>query len=393
MRRRSRSLGRQVLRLVAENPAVVRQYGPTVARGAVRALGGVAGLAATSLSSLAEQHRAASRALSRSQQARALSYRHSMPLRRAGPAGTFVRRAKSRSRFRRKSKLNALISGTESKLSKLNDISVTTKAISDPSVAGQSIGTVSIYMGPKADADSFIPFENSHYLEGLRYPVGDTINDRNGRYIFLRHTTLKIHIKMQPPTIPSVPERPPVIPIGPVHCRMIVWKVNKNASTLQIDKGRDPSKNFFLDVEANEFGTSQIPNGTETPNIASLATHKFMNALVNKSAYTVIRDKRFKLNYPTTVTNTFTNALIQGPQNTKGTIEKFFTMRLPWNRKVRFNKKIIDPYSNMPDDLDYRYNITFFYSSMPLGTEDAPMALSPDLLRLTAYGVTSAIDN
>lgn len=203
-------------------------------------------------------------------------------------------------------------------------------------------------------------YSNFDALDGMTFPVGTGPNDRVGKYMYLKKTTVNLKVALTTPNRLSSPTR----------FRCVVYKAKRNntAGVYVVD----PGLNLFIDDQGREFGTS-----------SSIATSSqamtFQTAIVNRKNYDVLRDFQFVLTPPVASVQGGSNLVT--PISQTGLCEKMLRFQLGHYKKVSFNS------TNEPSDLNYSYCISLF--SMPVGSSTAATNNWSTSLR----GTVSALDN
>lgn len=197
-------------------------------------------------------------------------------------------------------------------------------------------------------------------LQGFTWPQGVSNNERIGKYMTLKQTSLSFRIGLVDVPRASNPQR----------FRVIVYKAKRNA--ILGAAGGNPNENLFIGLNGTELGI----NNTYAQNAVA---YEMMTMLVNKRNYDVYHDSQFMLCHPT--------YSIQGGSNIVSPIsqgypnEKNFLWKLPHNQKSAFGV------GNIPEDLRYQYCITVL--SMPTGDLTGT---GQNSWRTQVRGVTSALD-
>jgi hypothetical protein len=241
---------------------------------------------------------------------------------------------------------------------KLNALEVSNARTPDPQALPPAVGPV--YQTNYCLGQVPVGYLNFNALGGFEWALGTGPNDRIGKYMYLKKTTVNLKISLNDPGRG-----------GQTRFRVLVYKSRRNNTPGQYSI--TPGENLFL----NEVG---LPFGTDTSVNANDATMKFQTAIVNKRNYQVVRDFQFVLT-PSSVT-------VQGGSNlvsplSQGTLsEKHLRFQLGHYKKTSFN-----PNTDRPDDLNYQYLITIL--SFPVGSTTSQASAWTSSIR----GTVSAGDN
>lgn len=200
-------------------------------------------------------------------------------------------------------------------------------------------------------------FTNFITLGGFVFPQGTGDNERLGRYMYLKKTTLHLNVGLQSS----------VRGTGPTRFRVIVYKARRNdAPGTPL---ADPGDNLLIDDEGNTFGMNTSINQT---NVA----FQVQNALPNKKNYHILKDRKFLLCPPVSAVQGGSNIVTPSSQGQLN--EKNMTFNLGHWKKTSFGS------NNQPEDLNYTYCVSIF--SMPVGAHDT---LTNNWISST-YGTVSA---
>lgn len=178
-------------------------------------------------------------------------------------------------------------------------------------------------------------------LEGFEWPQGTGPNERIGRYMYLKRTTLQMRIAMNP-----------LARHGPVKFRVIVYKEKRNR--YNIAGGGNPNADLFL----NHVGA---PVGINTANAANTRAMNFNTQLVNKRNYQVVKDLKFTL--------ATQNISSQGSTE-PFTVNQHFKSEKMLNFSLGHYKKTAFDANGNPEDTRYRYCVTII--GMPVSNSVAP---------------------
>lgn len=201
---------------------------------------------------------------------------------------------------------------------------------------------------------------------GFAAPQGDGKNNRDGQFIFLKHTTAALTIQMD--HLSASTSRPAAI-----RFRVIVFK-NKRAmdpSGLTLS----PDFNLFLQNDGNNFGDSST--GANAMNIMDMQLQP-----LNTNSYTPLMDRQFTLQHtseinPSTAGN---NAVAQ----TNFPSTKTIRLRFNHNTKARIPLDATDE----PIDYNYRFAVAIyaFWPNQAYATAgDDPLTWSASIRGTTGF--------
>jgi len=250
----------------------------------------------------------------------------------------------------------------ENKIQKFNGVYVDSPKSQQPSFTGPlylynaCLGTgASTWLGPQGTP-------NFTDLQGFTWGQGVQSDQRIGRYLFLKHTTMNMRIGMN-----SVPKM-----VCPTQFRIVVFKAKRNAAFGS--SGGNPNADLFLNNDGTAIGVN-VASAVET------RTFEFMNMLVNKRNYEVHTDKKIILQ-PSNVT-VQGSASIVTPFSTKYPPEATFQFKLPHNTKAAF------PPGNFGEPLDLNYQYCVQVIAAPLGSTTA----AADDWHISFRGTVSCVDS
>lgn len=252
--------------------------------------------------------------------------------------------------------------GTEIKIQKLEGLYLGTPKPQNPALTGplyyhaSCLGLpASTWIGPQGGATNFYP------LQGFTWPQGVQSNQRIGRYLFLKHTTMNVRLNMISPVKGDFA----------TQFRIIVFKAKRNAAFGT--SGGNPNEDLFLDSAGN-------PMGVNTSSDVDTRTFEFMNMIVNKRNYDVHMDKKVILQ-PQHITVQGSNAIVS-PLSTNYPQEYTFPLTLKHNSKAAF------PPGNYGEPLDLNYQYCIFVIASPYGNTNT----GADNWRISLRGTVSCID-
>lgn len=219
-----------------------------------------------------------------------------------------------------------------------------------PNIPG---GTNPLWPGPTGA-------NNFQSLDGFQWSQGTGPNERVGRYLYLKHTTLQMRLAMLNTPLNSTP----------TQFRVIVYKAKRNAAAGT--GGGNPNDDLFLQNDGRVFGLNLL-------SVAESRTFEFMNMLINKRNYQVVADTKCILQPSTCAVQGGSN--IVSPIATAYPCEKTFSMRLKHNAKTAFSN------FNQPLDLNYQYCVTVI--AAPMGEAE----VLADDWRISFRGTVSCMDS
>ncbi len=166
-------------------------------------------------------------------------------------------------------------------------------------------------------------------LNGFIWPNGTLSNQRIGRYMYLKRTTLQMRVSMNQ-----------LSRHGPVRFRLIVYKEMRNR--YNTPGNGNPNTDLFIDHEGNDTGFNIVT--------ANANQVQDMNTqLVNRRNYKVVKDFKFTL---APEQNQVQGQAIPFNVNQHNKSSKDITLKLGHYHKATFGQ------DNTPDDFKYRYCIT-----------------------------------
>ncbi len=200
---------------------------------------------------------------------------------------------------------------------------------------------------------------NFNNLGGFEWPQGTGANERVGRYLYLKRSTINMRFAMNPQSRH-----------GPVKFRVIVYKEKRNRYNTAANG--NPNEDLFIDHQGLTKGFN---------NVATLdaRTMNFSTWLVNKRNYQVVKDFKFTLNPETISYQGGTDPRVVNQSMYPS--EKNFTLSLGHYAKAEFDT------TNTPTDMMYRYCMTIV--SMPCNTSTQPHSDYKSYVR----GTVSVVDN
>lgn len=193
------------------------------------------------------------------------------------------------------------------------------------------------------DIRPFLGNQWSNHLDLYNFPLGDDSNQRQGRYMYLRNTTLKMEIQMHPILDVANPSIFNNLNNAYEFRLLVIRAKRKYQQYGDSDDLAKPSNSLFLDKTNTSFGLSDL----------SHSTFEYMNQMVNKRQWSVVKDTRFTLSPPSV-------ELRSGNDSANSTnvcalrypIKKKIDCYIPFNRKSYFNNDAVDPTENIPTNID-----------------------------------------
>ncbi|AGS36193.1 hypothetical protein [Circoviridae 6 LDMD-2013] len=212
---------------------------------------------------------------------------------------------------------------------------------------------------------------------------------RNGRSIYLRRTSIAVHITC--PTVQASGNLE-LNEAGPFRVRMIVYRVRLATTQSEDAEERDTGKDFFIDPMGRPWGWKGFDDQVKQPDthLPRITGYDVMSQPVNSNKYQVIKDVKFsmqpKMSISAAESDTTGQWLVNTPKRAPHT--KYFNIQLPWGRKAHFTNTItgaqedtlalrhaammqescdfspilksIDLSAAEPDDFNWRTHIVFF---------------------------------
>lgn len=198
-------------------------------------------------------------------------------------------------------------------------------------------------------------------LEGFEFPAGTGPNQRIGKYMYLKKTTL--HLKIAMNNLVNTATQ--------LRFRVVVYKSKRN--NVPGTAGGNPSLNLFIDDRGREFGV----DNTLTNNEASM---QYTTAIVNRKNYHVVKDTQFILTPQTCAVQGGSNVV--SPLSQAGPTERTMRFELGHYAKTSF-----DAGTSKPTDLNFQYCVSII--AMPVGN---PTDRAADWFS-AVRGTVSALDN
>ncbi len=200
---------------------------------------------------------------------------------------------------------------------------------------------------------------NFNNLGGFEWPQGTGPQERVGRYLYLKRSTVNMRFAM------NAQSRH-----GPVKFRVIIYKEKRNRYNTAANG--NPNDDLFIDHQGLVKGFNNLaPVDGRVMN--------FSTWLINKRNYQVVKDFKFTLNPETISYQGGTDPRVVNQSFYPA--EKNFTLSLGHYAKAEFDT------TNTPTDMMYRYCMTVV--SMPTNTSTQPHQDYKSYVR----GTVSVVDN
>jgi len=196
-------------------------------------------------------------------------------------------------------------------------------------------------------------------LEGTSFSQGTGANQRIGKYLYLKNTSMRVKIQMSDTAD---------VRSNPIRFRVIMFKTRRNyvAGTT----GGNPENNLFLNPQGGEFGVNTL----------GLEAMDYETSLVNKKNYIVVKDQQFILQ-PIVSQPLGSASAIPGAGVYKN--EKYMYFNLGHYKKVAMEPGTGDN----PADLNYQYALCIL--ATPVGS----CRTQAKNWSVSIRGTTSAYDN
>lgn len=210
-------------------------------------------------------------------------------------------------------------------------------------------------------------------MDLYKFPQGDTGNERNGSYMFIKKSHLKMEIQMLPKTEQDVRGLN-----STTEFRLMIVKANRKFNKL----GQSPvaGSSLFLDTQNNQFGfgVAGIPSTAST----------FLNQKqpINKRKWLVYKDTSFTLTPPAQeiLDNANPTQFGYNTSNSKYPVKKFISCDLPIFKKCHFEDS-----TDVPSNVDTQWLIILQAVRSNYCGEVKP----PLNYRMNVVATTSASDN
>jgi len=169
-------------------------------------------------------------------------------------------------------------------------------------------------------------------LAGIVIPQGSGATQRNGQYVYLKHSNVFYNIDTQANATTT----------PPMECRVIVFRARRAVNPAGLSY--DPSTSLLLD----DVGT---PTGHS---VSGVNGYDLTRRLLNRRDWIIKRDSRFMVSAPY---NTSPNGEVNGYTG-KYPCMKNFQFKLPYNHKTRYNDQ------NLPEDCAYHWGMVLYVRSI-----------------------------
>ncbi len=201
-------------------------------------------------------------------------------------------------------------------------------------------------------------------VNGFAAPQGDGKNNRDGQFIWLKHTTAALTIQMD--HLENVVSQRPAA----TKFRVIVFKAKRALNPLGLTTS--PDTNLFLQNNGNNQGDSSTA-------VNAMNVMDMMLQPINTNSFLVLKDTQFTLQH-TTDNSAANSAAIQ----TNFPSNKTMRLRLNHNTKARIPLNSTDE----PIDYDYRFAVAiyaFYPNQNPTTAVDTPLAWSASIRGTTGF--------
>ncbi len=198
-------------------------------------------------------------------------------------------------------------------------------------------------------------------LDGFQWQQGTAADRRIGKYLFLKHTTSQLRINCVSPTRYGTA----------LQFRVIVYRAKRNSPLGTA--GGNPCDDLFINNSGREIGINN--NATNASR-----SFEYMNMIVNKKNYMVVKDEKFILQPSVQQVNGGSNLVSAFSQTYPP--EKTISMELKHNSKTAFSDT-----TNQPLDLNYQYCVSIISAPYGNATDN-----SSDW-RSSIRGTISCLDN
>jgi len=226
------------------------------------------------------------------------------------------------------------------------------------------------------------PSLQGNYWEDMNayyYAQGDTKQDRDGDFLFVKGTTVNMNIQMlggENTGAAGAATNQGLNP--PVLFRLMVIKGNRKNNPL--GKTTSVLNELFLDTVNNRYGTD---SATHTP-------YEYMHAPINKRNWTVIKDTKFILEPPAVDFNDQSTASSINPASGKHASHKNFKLYLKCNQKCHYMP------NGQPDNFDTQtlFILQAVNTGFNLATSTTPATIgTPRNYAVNVMSTTAALDS
>lgn len=202
-----------------------------------------------------------------------------------------------------------------------------------------------------------------------QFPQGDGNTERNGNYLYIKKTHLKLEVQMLPTTVKA-----PLQTLNSVtEFRLMIVKANRKYNKL--GSSPLPDNSLFLNTQNDQFGINDTGS----------TTFVNMRQPINKRKWLVYMDKRFTLSPPSKAAeDSAPEAWAFNVANPQYPVKKFITLDLPIYKKCHYETG-----SDVPDNVDTQF-LMILQGVRSNYCQDVIAA--PRDYRLNILGTTSAGD-
>lgn len=204
------------------------------------------------------------------------------------------------------------------------------------------------------------------------FPQGDGSTERNGNYLYIKKTHLKMEVQMLPTSVAAATPQDALNSV--TEFRLMVVKANRKFNKL--GQSPLPDNSLFLNTQNDQFGINDTGS----------TTFVNMQQPINKRKWLVYKDMRFTLSPPSReAIDTSPEQWAFNSANPKYPVKKFISLNLPVFKKCHFETG-----SDVPDNVDTQWVIIIQavrsnYCTASIG--------APRDYRLNMVATTSASDN
>lgn len=203
-------------------------------------------------------------------------------------------------------------------------------------------------------------------ISGFTAPQGDGKNNRDGQFIWLKHTTAALSIQMDHAQAAGGRA-------SAVKFRVIVFKAKRALNP--VGQTTSPDSNLFLQNNGNNQGDSST--GVNAMNVMDM-----MLQPLNTNSFYIMKDTQFTLQHPVELD---LSAQGNGIAQSKFPSNKVMRLRLPHQTKARIPLGGTDE----PIDYDYRFAVAiyaFYPNQNPtVFPTDAPLSWSASIRGTTGF--------
>lgn len=192
---------------------------------------------------------------------------------------------------------------------------------------------------------------------GFGAPQGDGKGNRDGQFIFLKHTSVALTINMDHVPLPEGIS-------SAISFRVICYKQKRALSPA--NQTLSPDKNLFLTNSGDNFGDSSAAP-------ASMDSNDMLTQPINTNNFSVISDRKFTLSHTTD----------------QDAVQKYPSMKLlRYNLKHQTKARI--PLGETDEPIDYNYRFCFavyaFYpQQLAIAERDTPLSWSAGIRGTTTF--------